>query len=535
MSAVQGFSEALCALAERAPIRRACDRRTLAKLAPPGCPPRWTEAADLLLALTQDRGLPLLGDYDFGALAEFDCSFRRHRSGPPDLVIARHASGRRVLLTQREGAVYLGRYEKRLCSDLRAFLERLAAELSPTPALAPFSIHWRAGDEARKLANKLRVAENGAASVPHDTCWSDDRWFIVRDRAAARRFEDLPALLAAARAAGAELGLHDGRAEAMLVEDLQRVPRGAQLHQAVGIAEISIKVAEGRRIEQALHYGDVATERAEWEDGELLVQRTRPATDLFAPIPELQEYLFARRIHRLDRFRRSEEDLRRLFGDDLWPVLSAVERDHGGVIAEDDFAPWSLLGVAPLIAPGYVAETVVGDQRIRDIQGKPVRQVGKVDKMRWLCIDEEGRCYVTGRLGDDLEPGGDDIASTLLRLALDWKLQRWRTEASMGGFLQREGAERLLKELHGAAERKLDTFGHTYHAGPGFMLRHRKAVLGLDPYFQLIATSTKRFCELLRPLAAAGRPVRVLQDTESFPTDEELAACAHAGVVISDH
>ncbi|KYG06063.1 hypothetical protein BE21_37040 [Sorangium cellulosum] len=535
MSAVQGFSEALCALAERAPIRRACDRRTLAKLAPPGCPPRWTEAADLLLALTQDRGLPLLGDYDFGALAEFDCSFRRHRSGPPDLVIARHASGRRVLLTQREGAVYLGRYEKRLCSDLRAFLERLAAELSPTPPLAHFSIHWRAGDEARKLANKLRAAENGAASALHDTCWSDDRWFIVRDRAAARRFEDLPALLAAARAAGAELGLHDGRAEAMLVEDLQRVPRGAQLHQAAGIAEISIEIAEGRRIVQALHYGDVATERAEWEDGELLVQRTRPATELFAPIPELQEYLFARRIHRLDRFRRSEEDLRRLFGGDLWPVLSAVERDHGGVIAEDDFAPWSLLGVAPLIAPGYVADTVAGDQRIRDIQGKPVRQVGKVDKMRWLCIDEEGRCYVTGSLGDDLEPGGDDIESALLRLALDWKLQRWRTEASMGGFLQREGAERVLKELHGAAERKLDTFGHTYHSGPGFMLRHRKAVLGLDPYFQLITSSTKRFCELLRPLAAAGRPVRVLQDTESFPTDEELAACAQAGVVISDH
>lgn len=409
--------------------------------------------------------------------------------------------------------MYLGRYEKLLCKDLRAFLERLAAELFPVPAIHGFSIHWRTGDEAKKLATKLRAAENGAASAPHDECWSDDRWFIVRDRAAARRFEDLPALLDAARAAGVEIGLHDGRAEAMLVEDLQRVPSGAQLHQAVGIAEISIHIAEGRRIEQALHYGEVATERAEWEDGELLVQQTRPATELFAPIPELQEYLFARRIHRLARFRRSEEDLRRIFGAALWPVLSSMERDYGGLIAEDDFAPWSLLGVAPLVAPGYLAETVPGDQRIKDIQGKPVRQIGKVDKMRWLCVDEDGRFYVARSPGDDLEPGGDDLESTLLRLALDWKVQRWRTETSMGGFLQRADAERLLKELHGAAEPKLDTFGHTYHAGPGFVLRHRKAVLGLDPYHQLIATSIKRFCELLRPLSAEGQPVRVLQDT----------------------
>ncbi|XYH98581.1 hypothetical protein ACMHYB_02120 [Sorangium sp. So ce1128] len=108
-----------------------------------------------------------------------------------------------------------------------------------------FSIQGRAGDEARKLATKLRATENGAASAPHDACWSDDRWFTVRDRAVARRLEDLPALLAAAYAADAEIGLHDDRAERMLVEDLQRVPRGAQLHQAVGSAEISTRLAEG--------------------------------------------------------------------------------------------------------------------------------------------------------------------------------------------------------------------------------------------------------------------------------------------------
>ncbi|WP_437925353.1 hypothetical protein WMF37_40825 [Sorangium sp. So ce291] len=114
-----------------------------------------------------------------------------------------------------------------------------------------FSIHVRAGDEARKLATKLRATENGAPSAPHDACWSDDRWFIVRERAAprrlaaARRLEDLPALLAVANAAGVEIGLHAGRAETILVEDLQRVRRGAQLCQAAGITEISIRIAEG--------------------------------------------------------------------------------------------------------------------------------------------------------------------------------------------------------------------------------------------------------------------------------------------------
>jgi hypothetical protein len=237
----------------------------------------------------------------------------------------------------------------------------------------------------------------------------------------------------------------------------------------------------------------------------------------------------------MDRFRRSEEDLRRIFGADLWPVLSSLERDHGGLIAEDDFSPWNLFSTAPLVAPGYLAETTPKEQRITDIQGKPVRQVGQIDSLLWLCVDEEGRFYVTRSLGYDLQAGGDDLESTFLRLAIDWKLRRWRTEACMGGFLQRADAERLLDSLRGTAERQLDTFGHTYHAGPGFVLRHRKPVLGQEPHFHCIAASLKRFCELLRPLATADRPVRVLQDTESFPTDEELAACARAGVVISDH
>ncbi|WP_437304471.1 hypothetical protein [Sorangium sp. So ce388] len=79
------------------------------------------------------------------------------------------------------------------------------------------SIHGRAGDKARKLATKLRATENGAASAPRNAWWSDDRWFIVRDRAAGCRLQDLPALLAAAHAADAEIGVRDGRGETMLV------------------------------------------------------------------------------------------------------------------------------------------------------------------------------------------------------------------------------------------------------------------------------------------------------------------------------
>ena len=534
MGRTSSFSDALSHLGNSAAIRRPYDLRTLAKLAPASCPSRWTEAAELLLALTGGRGLPRLGDYDFGALADFDCSLRRHRWDPPDIVIAGHASGRRVVLTRKEGAVYLGKYEKLLGETLLVFLERLAAELLPAPAVHGFSIHTRSREDARKLARKVRAAENDAASVSHDGCWSDDRWFITRDRAAARRFEDLSELLAAAQAVGVELGLHDGRGEALLVDAFQPVPEGAQYRVMEGLGAISIRIAEGRRIEQALHYGEIGTEWAEWEDGELLIQRKRPVTEIFAPIPELEQYLFARRIQRIERFGRTEREMQAIFGPDLWPVLTSLERDYGGLVAEDDLTYWDLAHVMPLVAPGYIGETTPKNQRITSIQGQPVHQVGEIKSLLWLCVDEGGHFYVTGHHDYDLEAGGDDPQSTLLRFALDWKHERWRTDASIGAFLDRADAERLLAALRGVAEQKLDTFGHTYHAGPGFELRHRKAVLGSRPYWHLVADSAKRFCNLLRPIASEQRPVRAGTDNQSYPTEEELAQCARAGVALQD-
>lgn len=137
MRAVHSFSEVLSALAERSPVDGAWDRRPLVKLALPRCPPRWTDAEDLLLAQTQGRLLPLLSDEHFGALAQFGCSTRRHRAGPPDLVIAKHAPGRRVLLPQRQGTVYLGRYERGFWTDLRAFMEASPPSSPPSPPWLP--------------------------------------------------------------------------------------------------------------------------------------------------------------------------------------------------------------------------------------------------------------------------------------------------------------------------------------------------------------------------------------------------------------
>jgi hypothetical protein len=413
-------------------------------------------------------------------------------------------------------------------------LERLAAERLPAPAVYGFYIHQRSREDARKLANKLHVVENFAASSPFDECWSDERWFIVRNRVAARSLEDVPALLAAAQVVGVEIGLHDGRAAAMLVEEFQPVPRDAQYHTKAGVGELSIRITLDRRIEQALHYADVGTEWAEWEDGELLIQRKRPLTELFSPVSELQEYLTARRVHQLDRFRRTEEELRRIFAGDLWPVLASIERDYGGLIAEDDFNAWNLHSTVPLIAPGYLAEAVSKSDRITSINGHPMRQVGKVWSLLWLCVDRDGRFYLTRSSGYELEAGGDDLESTLLRLALDWKYERWRTDACLGGFLDPQDAARLIGELRGAIERKLDTFGHAYYEGPGFVLRHPKAVLGQKSFFHLVAGSAKRFSDALRPLTANGQPIKVEQDNLSFPTDDEIALCARSGVLLAE-
>lgn len=533
MSATTGCSETLIKLGKAATISRPCDRRALVRSAPEECTPRWIHAAELLLMITGGRGLPVLGDYDFGALADFDCSLRQRRSDAPSLIIARHTSGRPAVLGSRDGAIYLGRFAERLAANLHIFLERLAAEHLPTPAIYGFCIHQRSRGDARKLANRLRAAENILASSPSDECWSDERWFIVQNRVAARAMEDVPALLTAAQAADVEIGLHDGRAEAMLVEDFQPVPHHAQYHTMAGVGELSIRITQDRRIEQALHYGDVGTEWAEWEAGELLVQRKRPFTELFSPTPELQEYLGARRIHRLDRFRRTEEDLRRTFAPDLWPVLVSLERDYGGLIAEDDFNTWNLHSTVPLVAPGYVAEVVPRGERITAINGHPMRQVGQIWSLLWLCVDRDGRFYITRSSGYELEAGGDDLDSTLLRLALDWKYERWRTDACLGAFLDPQDAARLIGELRGAIERRLDTFGHTYYEGPGFVLRHPKPVLGQKSYFHLVAGSAKRFCDVLRPLASAGQPVKVEQDNLSFPTEEEIALCVRARVLLS--
>lgn len=534
MSGNWEFSDALSQLGAAAVISRPHDRRALAKLAPPGCAPRWVEAAELLLQLTSGRGLPVLGDYDFGVLADFDCSPRQRRSDLPGLVIARHASGRPVVLASRDGAVYVGRFEQRLGASLRIFLERLAAERFPAPAVYGFRIHNRSRDDARKLANKIRVVENFAASSEHDHCWSDERWFVVQDRIAARSFDDLPTLLAAAEATGVEIGLHDGRADALLVEVYQPVPEEPQYHMKTGIGELSICATADRRIEQALHYGDIGTEWAEWSEGELLVQRKRPIVELFKPNPDLQEYLDARRIQRVDCFRRTEEHLRRLYGADLWPVLASLERDYGGLIAEDDLTYWALFHIKPLVAPGFMAETAPERERVGSIQGEQVHRVGTVRLDHQLCVDARGRFYITDDMRYDIEAGGDDLESTLLRLALDWKYERWRTDACLGGFLDPQDAARWIGELRGAIERKLDTFGHAYYEGQGFVLRHPKAVLGQKSFFHLVASSAKRFSDVLRPLTASGQPIKVEQDNLSFPTDEEIALCARSGVLLAD-
>lgn len=528
------ISEALARLGAAAAVRPIPDLAALARTAPPDCPPRWREAAELLLSVSGGRGLPVLGEYDFGALQSLDCSVRRHRWDPPDVVLARHASGRRLLLG-RDGSVYAEKVNRPLARSLIVFLERIAAELLPSPARYAFSIHVRDEHDARKLAKKLRVDELQEASTDHDPCWSDERWFIVRDRVAARSFSELGALLTAAGAAGVEIGLHDGRAEAMLVEGFQPVPEAAQYRITGGIAEISIRLVPGERIEQALHYGPEGTEWAEWESGELLVQRRTPTLEGFADLdPALQEYLFARRAQRLPRFQRTAEQLRACLGARAWESLIALERDHGGLITEDDLTVWNLFHVAPLVAPGYLAETTPAAQRITAVRGEPVCQVGLVEPNLWLCTDSAGRFYTTGLHDHDLQAAGDGIESSLLKLALDEKLRRRRTEASLGAFLERETAERLVAALGHAATQTLDTFGHRYLTGAGFDLRQRKAALGQSERWHLVADSVKRFLDVMRHIADARRPVRAGKDNLSFPTEDEITLCERSGVALQD-
>src|SRR5262249_15758075 len=135
VSPYQAISGALAKLGTTAPVTRRYDRRTLGKLAPPGCTPRWIEAADLLLDVVGGRGLPLLGEYDFGALADFDCAVRKRRLDAPSLVIGRHVSGRRIVLASGDGAIYTHDFHERLAGSLSVFLERIAAECYPTPAV----------------------------------------------------------------------------------------------------------------------------------------------------------------------------------------------------------------------------------------------------------------------------------------------------------------------------------------------------------------------------------------------------------------
>ena len=525
-------SEALSRLGAGAVVRAAPDLATLARMAPPDCPPRWREAAELLLAVSGGRGLPVLGEYDFGPLQSFDCGIRRHRWDKPDVVIGRHTSGRRVVLG-RDGSVYLGKHERLLAKSLIAFLERIAAELSPTPARYAFSIHVRHKDDARKLARRLRVDESPAASTEHDPCWSDERWMITADRAAARRFDLLPDLLAAASAAGVEIGVHDGRAEAMLVEGLQPVPEAPQYRISTGLAAISIRLLPGERVEQALHYGEAGTEWAEWEAGEILVQRRTPSVEGFAH-PAVQAYLFARRAQRLPHLQRSEAELRAALGDRATEPVMALEREHGGLCTEDDFSVWNLFHVTPLVAPGLLAETLPAAERITAIRGEPVVQVGEVGPRLWLCVDRAGRFYTTGLHDFDLEAGGDDLESALRKLALDEEHRRRRTDASIGVFLEGPDAERLSAALGPAATCALDTFGHRYLTGAGFDLRHRKAALGQPARWHLVADSARGLSDLLRRIVDPRRPLRARHDSLSFPTEEELSLCARAGIALSD-
>lgn len=525
------LSEALRQLGQDSTVSRPSDLRALACLMPSNRPTYWVDAAELLVRLSGGRGLPRVDAYDFGVLADFAVSPPRQRSAAPCLVVARHRSGREVIMRSDNGAIYEG--EERRGASLRIFLERLAAEIYPRRAEVGFAIHPRLHD-ARRIANKLRITQNDAASSPYDECWADERWFVTQTRVAARRFEDVDLILDAALACDAEIGLHDGRAEALLVEADQPVVERARYHRRAGIAELSIRTTSDQRIEQSLHYGEVGTEWSEWGDGELLVQRKRPMTELFSPVPELQEYLHARRLQRLPQLQRSDVDLERVYGVDIWPVLRALERDYGGLIAEDALGAWASFHVEPLVAPGYVAETVKPEERVRTAHGEPVYEVGTVKLDRRLCVDEKGRFYITYPSGYDLEAGGDDLESTFLRLALDWKYERWRTDACLGGFLAPQDAARLIEALRGTIDHKLDTFGHAYYQGAGFVLRHPKPVVGQHSFFHLVATSTKRFCDIVRPLTKGGQPIRVEHDNLSFPTDEEIGACAKAGVLLSD-
>ncbi len=509
--------------------------------------PKARHALEALVAWT-GHGLPKVGDWDFAALLEGE-TVALDAAGPPCLVIARSIGGAKVLLRQRGFGVFA--YDKsvvrergflptaliahelrlgmtRAAPSLLDFLERLAVELQPSPALGWWSTFMRPRDKRRTaLAKRLGVAP---APIAGDL-YSDDRFYIGPHGIGLRDSEALEELLRAASTVGVELHLWAPAATHPFVVangELEALSTRSYKHEA-DWAQLSA-VVDGGLAEQTLTVGGVVVQRVSWLDGQAEIERlpcSFPSTWWADPV--VGDYLQRRHALTLEAFRGGDAAS---FPASLEDTVRAIEDEAGGLVALDDLRPWRLIAVRPLIAPLHLARALPAESFRRTVMGVPLWVVGEIGTVHQLALDEQGRWYRVHRFHAELEPAGDDVLSTLRLAALDDRRARSRHARSVALFIDDDTLARIEAGLTQPPDVALDTWALRCREGDGFELRTRKSTLG-----SAWPTPHELYVDhvdvLLRLVANAPgeTPMEIAHDDKLFLPDEDIARCKAAGLV----